>query len=241
MKSCRKGKYIGGGRNFDAEKYISLIWKRLRLNKVCYVCSLCKQEILPPCDLDFIGDVSNRPWLRGWRRSGEEVEEGEACSFRSSRLTNGADTHLCPALFAFSSFFSSYLSLFPFFLPRFTSFPTSMQSHVCLRASRPIHTKHLDFGFIHSRPALAFNLSRWNEKKNIYLIPHTIFELIFRARIFTTSRSQKKRKKGKEKKKNWLASFIPPRPNELNHQFVSRPEQNKISITRIFTKGWKCI
>lgn len=160
MKSCKRGKYIGGGRNFDAEKYISLIWKRLRLNKVCYVCSLCKQEILPPCDLDFIGDVSNRPWLRGWRRSGEEVEEGEACSFRSSRLTNGADTHLCPALFAFSSFFSSYLSLFPFFLPRFTSFPTSMQSHVCLRASRPIHTKHLDFGFIHSRPALAFNLSR---------------------------------------------------------------------------------
>lgn len=212
MKSCRRGKYIGGGRNFDAEKYISLIWKRLRLNKVCYVCSLCKQEILPPCDLDFIGDVSNRPWLRGWRRSGEEVEEGEACSFRSSRLTNGADTHLCPALFAFSSFFSSYLSLFPFFLPRFTSFPTSMQSHVCLRASRPIHTKHLDFGFIHSRPALAFNLSRWNEKKNIYLIPHTIFELIFHSsrENFYYESIAKEKEKRKRKEKELTRVVHPP-------------------------------
>lgn len=70
-------------------------------NKVRYVCSLCKQEILPPCDLDFIGDVSNRGGgekkrRREWRREGEK-----ACSFRSSRLTNGADAHLCPAPFAF--------------------------------------------------------------------------------------------------------------------------------------------
>lgn len=88
-------------------------------NKVRYVCSLCKQEILPPCDLDFIGDVSNRGGgekkrRREWRREGEK-----ACSFRSSRLTNGADAHLCPAPFAFfppPPFFfssSSYLSLSP--------------------------------------------------------------------------------------------------------------------------------
>lgn len=158
------------------------------------MCSLCKQEILPPCDLDFIGEVSNRPWLRGWRRSGEEVEEGEACSFRSSRLTNGADTHLCPALFAFSSFFSSYLSLFPFFLPRFTSSPTSMQSHVCLRASRPIHTKHLDFGYIHS--SLTFlRVSRSNlstNKEKIHLIPRR--SIISSARIFKIGRKTEQEK-----------------------------------------------
>lgn len=57
------------------EKYVPLIWDRLRSNKVRYVCSLCKQEILPPCDLDFIGDVSNRPWSRGWREEAEKRAE----------------------------------------------------------------------------------------------------------------------------------------------------------------------
>lgn len=177
------------------------------------MCSLCKQEILPPCDLDFIGDVSNRPWLRGWRRSGEEVEEGEACSFRSSRLTNGADTHLCPALFPFSSFFSSYLSLFPFFLPRFTSFPTSMQSHVCLRrASRRVRTKHLDFGFIHS--------SARSTLKEKYLTSTTI--------IFHHSRENfcyESIRKRREKIIKKLASSLPPR-------IKSRAPRLRLSIRR---------
>lgn len=154
------------------------------------MCSLCKQEILPPCDLDFIGDVSNRGGgekkrRREWRREGEK-----ACSFRSSRLTNGADAHLCPAPFAFfpppSLFFFFFLLPvpLPLFLPGSTSSPRGMQSHVRLRASRtPILYTHSRIHRFRSPPPPppAFHLlSRAIVREEKY----------FNAPIiFTTSRS----------------------------------------------------
>lgn len=65
----------------------------------CDVCNLYKQEILSPCDLDFIGILQivvaygDVDWKK-WRR------------VRRTRVTNEADTHLCPALFWLFLFFS---------------------------------------------------------------------------------------------------------------------------------------
>ena len=72
------------------------------------VCSLYKQEILSPCDLDFTG-IFQIVVTYG------DVDWKKCRRVRRTRVTNEADTHLCPALFClFLLFFLPVpLSLLP--------------------------------------------------------------------------------------------------------------------------------